>query len=593
MNSFVKNFFSSALGSLVGVFVALFFAFIVLPLAFTALLAGAKGGRTTDLKTNSILHLKLRGQIVEKHRPLDFEIFGERSIFTEDRTMGLYELNKAIAHAKTDKKIAGIFLEIHDFDAGWAAVTSLRRSLDDFAKGGKWIQAYADRLDEKGFLLASAANQISMEPHGELEFNGLEITEAFLKGLLDKLDLEPRIFRVGKFKAAVEPITRSDMSPENKEQTQALVGDLWQTTRDSVAKSLKLEGQRLDDIAAKLEVTSAESAQKAGLIHKTAFIDEVEDKMKEFTVGKDKELELVSPGAFLRTVAEQSSKSGKKVAVIFAEGEIGKGESGRDHIGSEGLREEIIAAREDEDVQAIVLRINSPGGDALASDVLWREVRMTDDELPVVISMGDYAASGGYYIAAGGRYIFAEPTTITGSIGVFGIMFGTEKFLKTRTGVNFDRVVTHPYADIGAFTRPMSPFESQKIQAEVDRVYKRFLDVVEEGRGYEKRKDLETIAEGRVWSGLRAKEIGLVDELGGLDQAIKKAAEFAELGEDYEVELVPGDEDPLRQLLEKMTGEALISYFGPSVEKVKELTGAIEPLKSGVHARLLKEMRIR
>lgn len=598
MNSFAKNFFSSALGAFLGVVVAIVGIFVIVPVLVAFVFLGVRHVKMEGIKPNSILHLEVRGQIVEKHRPMDFEIFGDRSIFTEDRTLGLYELNKAIDFAKDDKRIKGIYLDLQEFNAGWATLTALRRHIEDFKKSGKWVYAYGAHMDEMGYYLASVANQIYLEPFGELEFNGLVIQEMFFKGLLDKLELEPKIFRVGRFKAAVEPLIRDKMSDENREQTQALIGDIWQMVREAAAGVTKQSVERIDQMANGLEIVSAEAAKSATLISDTRFADAVEDEMRDLTVGKDNELQLVTAGQMLRENKDKK-RAGKKIAVVFAEGEIHFGDSGRDSIGSESFREDILDAKADDDVAAIVVRINSPGGDALASDVIWRELRSSDDELPVVISMGDMAASGGYYMAAAGRYIFAEPTTITGSIGVFGVMFNSEKFFKSKAGVSFDRAATHAHADIGSMARPMSDFEARIIQDQVERTYKRFLDVVQDGRGYEQRSDIESIAEGRVWSGARAKELGLVDELGGLDQAIAKAAEFAEI-KDYQIEIFPTDTDPFKHLLERFGGEAATRIFGVDLSHVRAfarflrpISSALkEPMKSGVYARLPFDFKI-
>ena len=592
MKQFFKNIFTTAIGVVVGTVLT----FIIVPFVLMALVKGSQSAKHEAIAKHSVLHLRMRGQLVDKHRPMDFDLFGARSIFSEDKKMGLYELNKAIDIAKTDKRIDGIYLEIRDLDAGWASVTALRRHLDEFAKSGKWIYAYSERMDEMGYYLASSATETYLQPNGEIEFNGLGVSSPFLKGLLGKLEIEPRIFRVGKFKAAIEPLILDKMSDENREQNRVLLEDVWSEVRETLANTAKIEPAKIDLIAHDLTVSSADSAVKAGLLKGVLFEDAVEEKLKLKTVGKDEDLELVGPMHLLRDTKGSQKKSSNKIAVIFAEGEIGAGLGGRDDIGSESFRQDVIDAKDDDDVAAIVVRVNSPGGDALASDVIWRELRITDEELPVVISMGDVAASGGYYMAAAGRYVFAEPTTITGSIGVFGMMFGTEKLFKNKAGVNFDRVVTHPHADIGDSNRPMEKMESEKIQAEVERVYKRFLDVVAEGRGYEKRSDLEAIAEGRVWSGKRAKEIGLVDELGGLDQAIAKAAEFAEVGTDYQVEVFPEEKDTLNSLIERFAGDSVAtsirSFIGPeNFSRVKAL--AKQPFKNGIFARLPYDLKIK
>lgn len=589
MKNFIKQFLTSALGAMFGITVMLVGLLIVVPIV-AALIVGGKNNRIEPIQSNSILHLNLNGPIVERHKPIDFDF--SRSLFAEEKSLGLYETTKAIHLAQTDKRIAGIYIHIGDMQAGWATLTTLRRALEEFNTSGKWIVAYADKLDEAGYYIGSAANQLYLEPHGDFEFNGLAVQDAFVKGLLEKLEIEPQVFRVGRFKAAIEPLLRDQMSAENRLQTQTLADDLWKVIREKTAKETHLSPARLDEIANKLEAISAETAKNAKLITDTKFVDEVESGLKDATVGQDNDLELVSPLRYYKATTTHK-KSGKKIAVIFAEGEIHGGEAGRDSINAKDLRENIEEAKSDDDVAAVVVRINSPGGDALASDVIWRSMREADDEVPVVASMGDVAASGGYYMAAAARYIFAEPTTITGSIGVFGVMFSTEKFFKRKAGVAFDRVVTHAHSDIDSMVRKLTPDEGKVIQASVERVYKRFLDVVEEGRGFEKRKDLEDIAEGRVWSGARAKDLGLVDELGGLNQAIEKAAEFADLkGKNYEIEFIPSDADPLKHLIERFAGETLSSLAGVTFGQVQEIKKLLEP-KNGVFARLPYDFKLK
>ncbi len=619
----MKSFFKNILSTVIGLLIASFVSLIILAALIGVIVQTTMHGSTVAIDKDSILHFRLRGQIVEKHRPLDFELFGARSIFKEDRTLGLWELTRSIEAAKKDDRIDGIYLELRDFDAGWATLAALHDKILEFRKSGKWVYAYADHYSIKAYYLATSADKIFVQPNGELDFNGLSISEPFVKGLLDKLDIEARVFRVGKFKAAVEPLILEKMSPENRKQNEDLLGDTWAQIRKATSLNQKLDENRVDQIAAGLLAVSAVDAKKVGLVTDTMFEDELEQRLKELTVlksvkskkpsekvkGKDKDkdekdddLRFVSAGQLLHDGRAQAVLKGKgknKIAVIFAEGEIGSGEGGRDSIGSETFREDLIDAREDEDVAAIVVRINSPGGDALASDVIWREMMVTDEQLPVVISMGDVAASGGYYMASAGRYIFAEPTTITGSIGVFGLMFNTEKFFKNKVAVHFDRVVTHPYADIGDSNRPMTSFEANQIQSEVNRTYKRFLDVVQEGRGFEKRADLESIAEGRVWSGTRALAIGLVDEMGGLDQAFKKAAEFADV-KDYQIEIFPRDSDPFVSFIERFSGDTIESHIGLKTlaklrvfEKVVD-QASISPLmsKPGVYARMIKDVNI-
>lgn len=588
MREFIKRVFATAIGTLVGSIL-----FIVLvPALFVLIVKSVQGHGMEPIRAHSILHLRMNGRIVERHQPLDFDFIPRGNPFADDdRTIGLFELTRAIDVAKTDPRIDGVYLELRDLEAGWASLTTLHRHLMDFAQS-KPVYAYGERLSEKTYFLATAATKIVMQPSGELELNGLGVNEAFVKGLFDKLELEPKVFRVGKFKAAIEPLTRDKMSEENRAQTQALLGDVWTTVRKETARVMKVTEQDVDDMTAKGGVRSVADAKNAGLIHEAMFEDEFDDFLAAATVGKDKEPEYVTAGQLLRETKPKEKSGEKKIAVIFAQGEISGGSGGIDHVGSAGLREDIRDAAADEDVAAIVLRVNSPGGDALASDVIWRELRVADEQVPVIVSMGDLAASGGYYIAAAGRYIFAEPTTITGSIGVFGVLFNSEKFFKNKTGISFDRVVTHPYADLGNSNRPMSPYEADLIQRDVERVYARFVDVVAESRGFEERGDVEKIAEGRVWTGQRALDIGLVDELGDLDRAIKKAGELAEIGDKYRIDVYPKPEDPFRQLLERFESDSLESLAGRAEfarlkALLKEIPQVAIPVKSGVYARML------
>jgi protease-4 len=590
MKSFFKNVFSTMIGTLIAVVLSL----ALVPLFITVVVMAMQGGSAEPIHKDSILHLRMSGRIVERHRPLDFDLLSSANPFAEDdRTIGLYEVTRAIDAAAKDPRIDGIYLELRDLDAGWASVQAIQHHLTEFTKSKKWVYAYGDRFDEKTYFLATAATKIIAQPNGEMEFNGLAVDEAFLKGLFEKLELEPRIFRVGKFKAAIEPLIRDNMSEDNRTQNQELISGIWSVVRKEAARVVKSDDTKIDEIATGLKATSTGQAKDLGLIHELMFEDEVEDLLAKDSVGEDQELRLVTPGHLLKDLPAQGSRKAKKIAIIFAEGEITAGRGGIGEIGAESMREDIVEARDDEDVAAIVLRINSPGGDALASDVLWRELRVADDQLPVVVSMGDVAASGGYYMASAGRHIFAEPTTITGSIGVFGVMFGSEKFFKNKAGVSFDRVVTHPYADIGNPNRPMSQFESTSIQRDVERIYKRFVDVVKESRGYEKREDVESLAEGRVWSGTAAKEVGLVDDFGGLSDAITKAAQLAEIGPDFRIDTYPRRTDSFRELLDRFAGDAIEGWVGPTnaaklrlfTRTANEATRAL-PMKNGVYARL-------
>jgi len=600
----MKNFIKSVLARAIGTFLG-WMAFVIFIIVIVNLMSHNIQSVNEPILNNSILHLKIKGHMHDKLQGIDIESF----LSSRDRGMGLFELNEAIAAAKNDPRIKGIYLDIRSFEAGWADLQSLHWSLEDFAKSKKFIYAYADSYSEKSYFLATAADKIFIEPNGEVEFNGLSLSEMFLKGLLDKLEVQPKIFRVGRFKAAIEPLILDKMSVENRAQNQALLNDIWSEARKQISAVAQKPPEQIDKAVNDLQVSSAKSAKDLGLIHQLAFEDEVLDLMKAKTVGKDHELNVVGPIRLLRDQLQKSASAKKnknKIALIFAEGEITSGESGKGTIGSESVVDDLEDASQDKDVKAIVLRINSPGGDALAADVIWREVEKVDKKTPVVVSMGDVAASGGYYIAAASRYIFAEPTTITGSIGVFGIMANTEKFFKNKLGISFDAVNTHRFADIGNSNRLMSEEETKFIQSSVERVYARFLEVVRAGRNFKDIKEVAEIAEGRVWSGLKAKEIGLVDELGGLPTAIEKTALIAKVSKPYRLEIYPKEEERVMQFLERYFGDSLEEFlkikmqvsfenskiFRRLAESFNGLSDQANILKSGIYARMITVPKI-
>lgn len=586
MKQFLKQVAASALGMTLGALAA----FIIIPVLIALMFKVAQTG-VERIEEKSILHLDLHGRLVERAKPLDFDFLSRFPFSEDERGTGLYELTRSLELAKTDSRVQGLFLELHDLDAGWASIETLRRAIKDFAQTGKFVYAYAETMDEATYYLASAAERVFLQPNGDLELNGLAVSEAFLKGLFQKLEMQPRIFRVGKFKAAIEPLVLEKMSDENRQQNQTLVGDLWTVIREGFIRPGQLDPETIDTIASGLEVNSAQDAMERGFIHQLAFQDEVLDILSEKTVGLDEKPRYVTPGQLLREPKSRSTAQ-DKIAIIFAEGDIVSGTGDRNSIGSRAFVEALEEARSDENVKAIVVRINSPGGDALASDVIWRELSVTDKEIPVVASMGDVAASGGYYIAAGARHIFAEAGTITGSIGVFGLLFDTEDFFRNKLGVGFDRVVSHPYADIGAANREMTEFERGKIQSSVERVYGRFVDVVRESRKLGEDADAGAFAEGRVWSGLRAKELKLVDEIGGLDAAVKKAAELAGAVK-YDLDLYPREQEPMKQILEMLAGETAEALIkGTPLELVRARFSSL-PFKPGVYTRLPFDLKVR
>lgn len=542
----LKTFFKTMFSSLLGIIAAVLIAFILIPLMIAGIAGSANWSKREIVKPKSVLHVLLDGELLDSAPTVDW-------MFEDGRTKSrLQKLIKAIRLARDDSRIVGVVVDIRNPSIGWASATAIRRELVAFKEAKKFSFTYADRLNELGFYIASGTDRTVMQPHGDIEMDGLASEVPFMKGLFTKLEVKPTIFRVGKFKAAVEPFVLDKMSDENREQTRVLVDDIWAEVRTAIAGSAKVSVEELDGWMSNLELRSVEDAKRVRLVSDLMFTDEFETLVRGAAGwAADEDLKYVSTS---RMAVESKDKGGekRKIALVIAEGEIVKGEGGRGQIGDDTFLGALFEIDQDPDVAAVVLRVNSPGGDALASDILWRQLTVLDEKRPVVASMGDIAASGGYYMAAGARHIVTEPTTITGSIGVFGLLFNAESLFKNKFGVLFDRVATHRHSDYGGMTRSLDPNESAAIQTSVEKTYRRFIDVVAQSRGFEKIEDVEALAEGRVWSGTRAIQIGLADEVGGLDRALAKAAEFAGLGDSYQIEIFPKPVDHLEKFFQTL-----------------------------------------
>ncbi len=590
MKSFLKTIVATAIGTVAGSLI-LFFIFMSLIAALTFDTQDTKN----KINNETVLYLPLNGRLVEKAPEFQFDLPFFDPVWTDNREVGLYDANEVLELAKSDPRVQGLYLKIGAIEANWADLASLRRSLATFKESGKFVAVYAEDYDEQTLYLASVADRIALQPNGSVEFNGLSATPVFLKGLLEKLEIEPRIFRVGRFKSAIEPLILEKMSDENRLQYQALLSSIWSHAKEVLSSSGKTKGEDFDDLAAKLKVDSASRALQEGLVTETAFEHELRQSLRA-TISGQGFLNLVSFRQYLKsnTLSRISSTAQNKVAIIFADGEIASGKSGDGTVGSDSFVRDIREILLDDDVKAVVLRINSPGGEALAADSMWAELKNLNAKIPVVASFGGIAASGGYYIGAGARHIFSEDSSITGSIGVFGILFDTTRFFKNKMGINFDRVVTNEYADIGNFNRPMDPVEAAFIQKSVNAIYERFLAVVRQGRSGKLKKDVEEIAEGRVWSGQQALEIGLVDEIGGLPQATAKAAELSGVGGNYRIEIWPRESDPITQFINELASASVREWLGS--ERAMVLARQLarwQEMKSGAYMLDPIELRIR
>ena len=590
----MKQFLKYTLASITGTFITALLFFLILIAFIGGAISSAfsgldKANQVTQVKDNTVLHIELNQLIVDRgpdeHINIDFGPFRSHS------ALGLNQILENIEKAKNDEKITGIFLDLSFVQAGFGTVEEIRNALIDFKDSGKWIVSYSEMYSQKAYYLASVSDEIYVYPEGVVDFRGLRTTLAFLKGTLDKLEIEPQIIRGSnnKFKSAVEPFILDEMSQANRMQTEAWMGSMWKHIVQKISESRGIGEEELNQIADNFEIQTAEDAKSHRLVTDMKYYDEVIDLLKFKTETKDEnDINSVNMTKYLRAPGSHSGSQvpfykQPEIAVIYASGSIMSGEGDDESIGSDKFAKAIRSARRDSSVKAIVLRVNSPGGSALASDVIWREVVLAKKEKPVVVSMGDVAASGGYYISAAADEIYALPTTITGSIGVFGIIPNMKGFFNDKLGMTFDGVKTGKFADFGEVTRPLTDAEYQILQTSVDRTYNEFLTRVSDGRGMKKEK-IDEIGQGRVWSGANAIDIKLIDKFGGLNAAIDRAAELAEL-EDYHIKDLPKRKDPFQQLMEDLTGQAyaniLVSYMGDE----KELLHRFEDVKS------IKEMK--
>lgn len=513
-------------------------------------IAAASVEDEVSIEEGSVLEIKLSQPVVERAPRSPFADLGMSDFFGE-RGIGLDEIKASIKKAKADDNIKGIFLNLDMLQAGMATVEEIRNSLIDFKKSKKFVVAYSEFSSEKAYYLASVADRFYLNPQGAIELNGLSSEVMFFKGTLEKLELQPYVFKVGEYKSAVEPFLLDKMSDPSRAQTTSFLNSLNDFMLRNIATARKKDFAVVKNISDSMLVHNAKDALKLGIVSHLGYYDQATDFMKARTgVKKDKDLEMVNLGTY-KKVADPEKKSGSsrnRIAVIYASGDIVGGKGDDNTIGGKGMSEAIRKARLDKNVKAVVLRINSPGGSSLASDVIWREVMLTKKVKPIIASMSDVAASGGYYIAMACDTIVAHPTTITGSIGVFGILVNSENFLKNKLGITTDRVNTGKFSDVPTITRAMTPYEKMHIQREVDRIYEDFTTKAAQSRKMPLAQ-LKKLASGRVWSGIEAKQNGLVDVLGGIDQAIAIAARKAKLKEgEYRLRTLPAQKTFMENL---------------------------------------------
>lgn len=531
----MKDFTRHTLAAMLGVMLASILLTVVTLVSVAGMIAGEEMGRV--VQEGSVLRIKLNGEIVERvgeESPLRIvNAVSFMGLLTQSTpsTIGLDRALEALKKAATSENVEGIYLEGGSLHGSPAELRELRRALLDFKKSGKWIVAYGDSYNRSAYYIASVADQVFLNPLGLLDWSGMASEVMFYTGLLEKVGVRMQVFKVGAFKSAVEPYTNKEMSPANREQVENFLGSIWQTMQSDVAQSRKLDTRRMDAISDSITAFSAPDRYvQAGLVDKLCYQDEAKQALRE-RLG----LDLDEPVSFasmkdVASIDNLGEKVDEEIAVYYAYGEIvGQREASfaADHciVGEEMMRD-LQKLRDDDDVKAVVLRVNSPGGSAFISEQIWREVQLLRARKPVVVSMGGMAASGGYYISCGANQIWAEPTTLTGSIGIFGMVPDVSELLTEKLGLTFDVVKTNSLSDFGTLGRPFNDRESRIMQAHVRRGYEVFTNRVAGGRGMAQ-DSVNAIAEGRVWTGELALRIGLVDRLGNLDDAILSAAKLA------------------------------------------------------------------
>jgi protease-4 len=535
------------------------------------------------VKSNSVLKLTLDGPIRERTKENPFKELGGGSAFGGADEEGLNDMTARLRQAAKDEKVKGLYLEFKSLQAGFATIEELRNALLDFKKSGKFIYAYSEAYSQKDYYLASTASTVFLNPQGAMDWRGLSMSLMFFKHSFEKLDIDMQIFRHGKFKSAIEPFMLDKMSEANRQQSETYLNALWGSMITGIAKERKMQANELNELANGLKIKFPEDA-KGKFVDQLAYEDEVMTQIKKKIGLKEADkLKFVDFNAY--QIKASGPAKADRVAVIYANGSIGDGEGSDDEIGSDRLAKAIREARLDEKVKAIVLRVNSPGGSALASDVIWREVQLARKSKPTVVSMGDLAASGGYYISCAADRIFAQPNTLTGSIGVFGLIPNIQKMLETKLGITIDTVNTNKFSDIGAL-RPLTATEQNYVQSSVERVYETFIGRVAEGRKMTT-SQVDSIGQGRVWAGSDAVKIGLVDELGGLQDAILYAVQKAKLKE-YKVIELPKQKGPFDGILGKKEADvesALIrSKLGPMYNYFMQVQEIVK--MKGIQARL-------
>ena len=580
----MKEFFKYVLATIVGIILTSIIFTVITIVSVAGMVASE--GATSSVPKNAVLRLKLQGEVVDRAgEGSPYDIFSQG----EDLSIGLDQALDALKKAAKNDRVKGIYLEAGSFGAYPADLQELRRALVEFKESGKWIVAYGDNYSRAAYYLCSVADEVYLNPIGSIDWSGMSSQPIFYTGLMKKLGVKMQVFKVGTYKSAVEPYINTEMSDANREQVMSFLSSIWNNMLKDVAKSRKLEVDALNALAdTTVILCEAKTYVENKLADKLAYLSDVKEALKtRLELGEDDDLNFTTI-ADVAAADDLGKKVDDEVAVYYAYGEIndsqGFGFSQEHQITTKATITDLQKLRKDKDVKAVVIRVNSPGGSAFASEQIWHEIQLLRAEKPVVISMGGLAASGGYYISCGANKIFAEPMTLTGSIGIFGMIPDASELLTQKLGLSFDVVKTNAMSDFGATGRPFNANEAAKMQNYINNGYELFTGRVAGGRGMAQ-DSVKAIAEGRVWTGEQALKIGLVDELGNLDDAIKAASELAEL-KDYTVGNYPSPEPWYMSLLDKgkndyLEGQlrAALGEYYPAFALVRRI-GKMNPVQA-------------
>lgn len=576
MKSFLKNILSTIIGIVSSILLLLIIMLVIFSIAST--------DNEVKIKKNSILKIDLSNNTIVERSPTNpLEAFNFTGEMLDN--LELKEVLDNIEKAKYDDNIVAIYLNNTIVNAGLSQTEEIRNKLLEFKKTGKRIISYSEVYSQLSYYLSSISNSIYLNPEGVIDLKGLSASPMFYKGLLEKLDIDMQIIRHGKFKSAVETFTLTEMSAENRKQMSLFLNSIADNLMDSIANQRGLTISEVQNHANQLSLENAKSCIELNYVDALMYQDQVNDSL--LSLSQSEKLNIISINKYSSVKVNTKDISRNKIAIIYATGSISSGKGSESSIGSETTAKAIKDAREDKNVKGIVFRINSGGGSALASDVIWRETILTKEaKIPFVVSMGDYAASGGYYIACAADSIVANPTTLTGSIGVFGMIPNLQNFYKNKLGITIDTANTNKYADMG-INRPLTNYEKRKIQKSIANVYETFISHVSEGRNISK-SSVDEIGQGRIWTGYDAKRIGLIDTYGGIEKAIDIASTLANI-DDYRIISLPKKKDPFSEFATKFASGSNISNI--LLDKIgvrTELTKPIENLLSRdkVQARL-------